>query len=294
MLSTSRSCCRQISLTVELVDHTYDSWHVVAVFCTCAFVDRNALSPLFRFVVDLLRNLFLHYSCATVDKISTDILYCVAAPCALAELFCKRALHITMLCHSGIAVKPLEFYRTLCVCKFRQNVRVLPIGNVSSRVLEERGDRGGRSDLRTTSRRKVYRSRRSWSSAWRWRPRISRLPRECIELTACKMFRQEAMWSARPRRRFRKDRAMSKGTEDVSRSPTFLRWRQATHFILTLLLSVYVLSVFGAIPLLSDSDRNVWNAMLGLFIISSFWFTLISSRGRYLHVSQCVRILHSL
>jgi len=36
-----------------------------------ASVDRNALTPSLRFVVDLLHNLFL-YSCAAVDKISTD------------------------------------------------------------------------------------------------------------------------------------------------------------------------------------------------------------------------------
>ena len=55
--TTSRSCCQQNSSTVELVDHSHDGRLIVAVYYTS--VDRNALTPLLRILVDLLYNLFL-------------------------------------------------------------------------------------------------------------------------------------------------------------------------------------------------------------------------------------------
>ena len=53
--ATARSCCQQNVSTVELVDHTYDGRS--AVYYTS--VDRNALTPLLLFIVDLLYNVFL-------------------------------------------------------------------------------------------------------------------------------------------------------------------------------------------------------------------------------------------
>ena len=54
----SRSCCQQNSLTGDLVDDTCDGRRVVTVYCMS--VNRNPLTPLPWFVVNLLHNLFLH------------------------------------------------------------------------------------------------------------------------------------------------------------------------------------------------------------------------------------------
>jgi len=55
----SRPRCQQTYRRSSLltVDHTYDDRRVVAVYCTS--VDCNTLTPLLRFVVDLLYKLFL-------------------------------------------------------------------------------------------------------------------------------------------------------------------------------------------------------------------------------------------
>ena len=48
----SRLCCQQNWSTVELVDHTCDGRRVVAVYDTS--VDRNTITPLLRFVIQLV------------------------------------------------------------------------------------------------------------------------------------------------------------------------------------------------------------------------------------------------
>ena len=70
--TASRWCGRLNSSTVELVDHTYEGraprdWiHTVCY----SLIDCNPLTPLLRFILDLLQNLFLR-CCAAVDKILT-------------------------------------------------------------------------------------------------------------------------------------------------------------------------------------------------------------------------------
>ena len=70
--TASRWCGRLNSSTVELVDHTYEGraprdWiHTVCY----SLIDCNPLTPLLRFILDLLQNLFLR-CCAAVGKILT-------------------------------------------------------------------------------------------------------------------------------------------------------------------------------------------------------------------------------
>jgi len=56
--TASRSCCQQNSSTVELVDHTYDGcgWTHIVYYTS---VDCSPITPILRFVVNLLYNLFL-------------------------------------------------------------------------------------------------------------------------------------------------------------------------------------------------------------------------------------------
>jgi len=63
--SKSMMLSTKLPSTVKVVDHTYDGRRVVAVYYRS--VDCNPLTPLLRFVVQLCS-----YSCAAVDKISTD------------------------------------------------------------------------------------------------------------------------------------------------------------------------------------------------------------------------------
>jgi len=89
--TASSWCCQQISRTVEPTDFTYDGrprrgW-MHKVYQT--LVDCNTLTPLLRFVLDFLYNLFLH-CCATVGKILTDTLRCAVRAALLVKFLCWR------------------------------------------------------------------------------------------------------------------------------------------------------------------------------------------------------------
>ena len=111
----------------------------------------------------------------------------------------------------------------LLFCYFRSNVRVLSPRNISPWMLEKRGDRGGRSDLWTTSHRKMHQTRRRCRGGGQ--PRISWLPCKCIEFIAHEMFRQETVWSTHSWRRSATDRAMPQGAHVIPRSQIHLRRR---------------------------------------------------------------------
>ena len=69
----SRPRCQQNSLTVELVDHTYDGRRIMAG--RALFITRRSTIKILLHNFDLLSTCrtTCSYCCATVDKISTDI-----------------------------------------------------------------------------------------------------------------------------------------------------------------------------------------------------------------------------
>jgi len=77
-----RWCCQQNSSTVELVDHTYDGrgWTYIVYYTS---VDCNLLTPLLRFVLDLLYDLFIQL-CSVWQDFDWHI--ASRGPSAVAEL----------------------------------------------------------------------------------------------------------------------------------------------------------------------------------------------------------------
>ena len=81
----SRSCSQQNSSTVELVDHTYDGRLVVARHALVYLsVDRNARTPLLRFVVDLLYNLL----CSSWHRLEQSVSASRTSCCVMFYVFC--------------------------------------------------------------------------------------------------------------------------------------------------------------------------------------------------------------
>jgi len=78
-----RSCCQQNSSTVEFVDprSTLRGWTHIIYYTS---VDRNAVTPLVRFLADLLYNLFLQL-CSVVIRIMNKQ-SASRGPSAVAEL----------------------------------------------------------------------------------------------------------------------------------------------------------------------------------------------------------------
>jgi len=92
--TASRSCYQQNSSTVKTVDHTCDGRRVTAAGRTYVYytsVDRNTLTPLLRFIVDLLYNLFqdLCSSRHDFDRHSAS-----RGPSAIAELLVRRCTYL--------------------------------------------------------------------------------------------------------------------------------------------------------------------------------------------------------